>query len=273
MNARNFPIPAAILAMILAAALTASAAERSGAEKHSVVSGGFHLRAGGLSVSYYPSRDRDDWHGYSAGTVFHKSHIAWTAHRQHYGAFPSYGYYVYQYTPGYSYPPVYYYYGSWPYIRGDRVVYVERPTVRYVEVPIAVNYDNHDYYLSAPSGGFVGRALSDIRQAWNTEDIGLIERHVSAEDKIAVYLKGEYSYSVGARDYLDMTRDAMRQVETVSFEFTRVNKRASDEAAAYGRHEYVNEEGDKKVVYVTYTLHKHGTNWIITEVGSSPEPY
>ena len=229
------------------------------------LSGGFFIRIGNVSLGY---TNRD--HCRFASPV-------WQGGRYYYHwpsqVFPChYGYYAFEYTPDYCRPAVYCYYGMFPYILRDRVAYVERTVVRYQAVPVVID-NNYDYYLSAPSSGSVGRALDDIGNAWLASDVERLARHVRDGEKIAVYFDGEYSYSVDGQDYLDMTRDATERFDTISFEFTRISRRASDEISAIGEHQYYNDEGDKKIVYVSYTLRKHGTQWLIAEVGSSPNPY
>ena len=194
----------------------------------------------------------------------------------------SYRYYTYDYRAGYAYPSLYcYYYGFFPpYIYSHRVYYIHRvfPAVVYVEIPIIVFRDNYVDYDSYYSNGWryrsVAEAVGDIEHAWERGDIDLLMDHVRRGDKIDISLKGEYAYSVDSEDYRDMTLDAMKNIDTVSFEFYDVKWHDSREAVAYGKHvyydDYDSENGDRKTVYVKYRLEKSGAEWYITEVGTSP---
>ena len=194
----------------------------------------------------------------------------------------SYRYYTYDYRAGYAYPSLYcYYYGFFPpYIYSHRVYYIHRvfPAVVYVEIPIIVFRDNYVDYDSYYSNGWryrsVAEAVGDIEHAWERGDTDLLMDHVRRGDKIDISLKGEYAYSVDSEDYRDMTLDATKNIDTVSFEFYDVKWHDSREAVAYGKHvyydDYDSENGDRKTVYVKYRLEKSGAEWYITEVGTSP---
>lgn len=183
-----------------------------------------------------------------------------------------YGYWVFDYVPDYSYRSVYYHYGYFPYIPFARIVVVKRPVVTYIEVPIVIKdsrYYESDYYLEQPAISSVGRALSDIRSAWLTNDPELILRHVRTDRQIHVLLDGDYAYSVDGWDYHDMTRDAIASISTIDFEYDSIRKRGDDRVIAYGKHRFFTMDGDRKTVYVSYELERRGSEWIITEVGSS----
>jgi hypothetical protein len=111
-----------------------------------------------------------------------------------------------------------------------------------------------------------------VKRAWAEDQPGLLLNHIRTDRQIAVYLDGRYSYSINTDDYIAMTRDAFEKVETVSFNFTSVRERSSGDYVAYGKHEYYGAEDEIKTVYVSYTFHKEGDRWFITEVGSSDKP-
>jgi len=204
-----------------------------------------------------------------------------------------YRYYCYDYTPGLVYPSVYcYYYGLFPpYIPCHRAIFISRnPRIcySYTDLPIIIadsdccDYDC-GYYLSDRHYRSLSTALRDIRRAWELGDIDLLTRHVRQDSTIDVFLGDEYAYSVNRLDYCDMTLDAMKAIRTVSFKFYRVRKRCDYEAVAYGKHVYRDDYDDfrrdgcyyyysspYKTVYVSYTLKRYGSDWYITEVGTSP---
>jgi hypothetical protein len=193
-----------------------------------------------------------------------------------------YGFYCFSYNSAYTYPSLYFYYGTFPYLYRDRVFFMRIPTRRYVYVPIFI--DDEDYYLRAgryePYRGYyftsasrreLRDTLADIREAWERADSDLILRHVRTNERLDVFFKGTYSYSINYDDFRDMTRDAMETVDTISFDWDKTKFRAPDEVVAYGKHKYYDEDDQYSVVSVTYTLERRSGSWYVTEVGSSPK--
>jgi hypothetical protein len=182
-------------------------------------------------------------------------------------------YYCYVPVPRYTTPSVYYYYGCLPgYVWYWRVVWVSYPVVVYVERPISWVYVRSGYYLERPTYSSMDRAISDIVDAWRYADPGLIERHVRPGDRVAIFLDGEYSYSMEGYDYAAITRDAVLNVRTKSFSVDRVAHRSNDMVVVYATHTFVNLDDYYETVYVAYTLERCGHEWYITEAGSSHRP-
>lgn len=193
----------------------------------------------------------------------------------------SYHYYAYDYDPYQCYPSVYcYYYGLFPpYIRSQRIVYNHRPQVmyNYIDVPMS-----RYRYLS--------ESLNDIKRGWERGDPDLLMEHVRRGDKIDIFLKDDYAYTLDWQDFSEMTDDAMSHIQTESFDFYKVRQRSSDVAVAYGAHTYYDYDSydsnrgeflkdnksssrGRNTVYVRYTLERHGDTWYITEAGSSPNKF
>lgn len=226
----------------------------------------------------------------------------------------TYEFYSFDYTPGAAYPSIYCYYGIVPpYISGNRVTCI-RPEPRviytFTDFPSIITngncMDDKGYYLYNRPHSSLSSALRDVCRAWERGDIDLMMRHVNSDSAIDVYLKGDYAYSLSARDYREMTSDAMRAIDTISFDFYRVRKRCCQKdtiyfggyqvdipnetvAVAYGTHVYYDSwrywddrryvplyslSGPRQqhTVYVSYTFEQRGSDWYITEVGCSPFP-
>jgi hypothetical protein len=155
-----------------------------------------------------------------------------------------------------------------------RVIIINRPVVHYVEVPIVIKekrYYENSYYLEANSSS-IERALSDIRRAWVLNEPELLLQHVNSNTRVDVLLDGNYSYTVEANDYNDMTRDAIKSTETIDFEFISVRSRGDDRVVAYGRHKFYDLNDSAKTIYVSYELVRRYGEWVIDEVGSSTKP-
>jgi hypothetical protein len=182
-----------------------------------------------------------------------------------YGGFPSY---IYQPGPGITVL------GDPNYPRYD-TSYMPFTTPVY-----QVTYNQYNYYTSSPEaaeaiqdgGNHAKRALksaysedtyqaafADIEQAWSTNNIGLIRKHLRDKDtKISVLLNRKYSYSISSDDFAQITRDAMKKLDTVSFKFTRLRKAANGDVTAYGIHVYQpaavaeNDNADDTVAFDTH---------------------
>jgi hypothetical protein len=143
---------------------------------------------------------------------------------------------------------------------------ISQPDYEYVPVP-----DSYygGYYLSPGSRSGLSVALDDIKDAWMSGDYTGMVAHVDTGKTIAIYLDGKYSYSLPGKDYRDMTRDAIKHIETSDFQIYKVEKRSDGAYTAFGKHEFTDVDGNAKTAYVSYTLVKSGGRWIIVASGSS----
>jgi len=120
------------------------------------------------------------------------------------------------------------------------------------------NYNTNNYYLQPPATqpdtskpadtpkhasfdtGSYRAAFADIEKAWVDGNIDLIQAHLRDSDtKVSVNLKGKYAYSISSDDFAKITRDAFADLNTVSFEFTRLRKAKNGDVTAYGTHTYL----------------------------------
>ncbi|MCC6728205.1 MAG: hypothetical protein IT208_02585 [Chthonomonadales bacterium] len=197
-----------------------------------------------------------------------------------------YPYYGPSYEAGEVYRSPYGYFGSVPPYIYRAHTYYRPPTVVYVEVPVYRNRvsvgfrdDDSDYYLADPDYLYeqervdpdVRRALDDLEEAFERANIGLLVPLTDPAVRIAVLEGGAYQYTLSASDYLDMTRDMLRNVDTVEFHLTRVRRRASGVYVASGRHVYRTGSGVRRTVYVSFALERVLGRWVITQVGYAPE--
>ncbi|MGC8862766.1 MAG: hypothetical protein ACP5R5_08320 [Armatimonadota bacterium] len=178
-----------------------------------------------------------------------------------------YGYWVFGgYDPTFCRKSVYFYYGCLPCIEIMRVYIGPYVTVSYGAKPVVVR---EVYYLVRSAASDLDRALSDIRNAWLNGRSDLIARHVRGGRRVAVFLDGRYDYSVKTDDYVEMTTDALSEIQTVSFTWQTVKQRVDGAYTAFGRHIYRDSDGTTKSIYVSYTLRRIGDEYFIEEVGSS----
>ncbi|MCE5322508.1 hypothetical protein LLG46_04230 [bacterium] len=158
---------------------------------------------------------------------------------------------------------VYFYFGYLPYVSTARVYVDPYIYVEYRSAPVIIS---NGYYLYRQHTTQLDDALADIRSAWLDGRVDLIKRHISSSMRIAVLLDGKYDYSVDSDDYADMTNDAIDQMNTVGFVWESVRQRTDGNYTASAKHTYIDDSGQQKSVYVSYTLDRY---YDIVEVGSS----
>lgn len=178
--------------------------------------------------------------------------------------------YYYTYPEPYRvvYAPYWYYDPCPPFVVVYRVVYLPpRSHTVLVEVPLQME---SSYYLERRIPDERQQLLSDLRAAWILRDPSFIERHVRPNSYIAIYLDGQYAYSLPAEDYLAMTHDAIRAVKTEQIRFDRITKRGETQIVVRGEHQYLDEAtGVRRVVYIQYTFERVDGRWYLIEAGSS----
>lgn len=179
-------------------------------------------------------------------------------------------YYIYPEPYRVVYAPYWYYDPCPPFVMVYRVVYLPPrpyPHTVLVEVPL---YVESPYYLERRPPDERQQLLSDLRAAWMLRDPSFIERHVRRNSYIAIYLDGQYAYSLPAEDYLAMTRDAIRAVKTEQIRFDRITRRGETQIVVRGEHQYLDEAtGIRRVVYIQYTFERVDGRWYLIEAGSS----
>lgn len=179
-----------------------------------------------------------------------------------------YGYWVFDRTyPAFSRKSVYFYYGAFPYVETTRVHIGPYITLSYSTTRVTIDRDR--YYLNGRRIDGLDRALSDIRYAWLDGRPKLIEKYVPAQQWIAVFLDGRYDYSLDPDDYTRMTEDAIDGIRTIRFTWEEIGQHTNGDFTAFGKHTYRDDSGRTKTVYVSYTLHRIGSEYVIAEVGSS----
>ena len=199
------------------------------------------------------------------------------------GDYSYYPYYSPVYTPGVVYYSPYYYYDGVcpPYIDASFCWY-HQPAFVYIETPIYVGgvcegYPTNGYYMQNDQGAALANqvpglqnAIDNIRKAFMESDIQPLVDLTDPNVKIAVFQRGKYEYSLGANDYLDLTRDALTHMDTISFTLDRVKKNGVGVYTVSGKQIYVDSNNQQYKVYVSYVLQRIDGHWIITQVGSSP---
>lgn len=177
----------------------------------------------------------------------------------------TFGFWSFDYHAGFCHRSLYYHYGLFPYIQITRIVVSSYPRVVYVDRPIYTIYG--DRYETSRYPG-LDDALADIRSAWISGRLDLLDDHVHDTLDIAILLDGRYDYSVTPNDYLAMTYDALGEMDTVSFVWDKVQQRRDGTITGFATHTYRSGYSTKRV-YATYTMQRISGRYYIVEVGST----
>lgn len=123
------------------------------------------------------------------------------------------------------------------------------------------NYNSYDYSA-------LDYAVEDIRQAFQNMDRRAISRLIPTRDRVAIFVDGEYTYSMEPRDFEDFMLDAIEGTRTTRYEITRVERRGR-EAEVQARHEYEDPWGRRAVVYHHFRLEDVRGYYVISRFGTS----
>jgi hypothetical protein len=130
-----------------------------------------------------------------------------------------------------------------------------------------------DYYLrGSRAAENLSDALDDIRKGWLNGDYGRLQARVPADGKVRIFSGGEYRYSLDGREFTNLLKDAMKRMDTVSFDLDRPTYTDRSHARVTGRHTFVGPDKARETVSVSYQLELSGGRWVITEAGSSTAP-
>jgi outer membrane biosynthesis protein TonB len=123
------------------------------------------------------------------------------------------------------------------------------------------DYRNYDY---SP----LDYAVDDITRAFENADQRALRRLIPYNERVAIFVDGEYSYSMEPDDFETFMLDAIEGTKTLRYEVTRVERRGR-EAMIQARHEYEDPWGRRTTVYHSYRLEQDRGNYVITRFGTS----
>jgi hypothetical protein len=127
-----------------------------------------------------------------------------------------------------------------------------------------------DYYLTQPQQpAGLDAVTTDLTTGWTSNNVGLVIGHIDPNTQVAIYLNGNYLYSVSGTDYANMTRDAMKNIKTVSYTLDNMQQRSDGAYVLSGTHQFYDVNNNLKTVGVDFTVSPVGGKWIIVAAGSS----
>ena len=122
----------------------------------------------------------------------------------------------------------------------------------------------YDYDSASP----LDYAVDDIQKMFERVDERALRRLLPYNDRVAIFIDGEYSYSMEPDDFEKFMLDNIDNTRTVRYEITRVERRGR-EAQVEARHEYEDPWGRRTTVYHSYRLELDRGNYVITRFGTS----
>lgn len=169
-----------------------------------------------------------------------------------------------------------------PYIERSAVI-IAAPRRVFIDVPIYARGEyrtygegRDDYYLNHREddrwrdNADLKRAVYDMEDAFRNDDIALLAPLTDPSANISVFARGRYEYSLNPNDYLDMTRDFLRNARTTGFTAYRVHPRANGVYQVFAKHSYQDQSGVSRAVYLCIVLERVNDRWTITQVDTSP---
>ncbi len=117
----------------------------------------------------------------------------------------------------------------------------------------------------------ISKVAQELKTVWKQHNIQNLANIVDKNQRIAVYLRGKYQYSLNPTDYLDMTRDALESTKTISFTLEPAKRKEKGVWLLTGKHVYEDKEGEQRSVFVNYVLEERGEKFVLTQVGVAPQ--
>lgn len=115
------------------------------------------------------------------------------------------------------------------------------------------------------------KLLSKIHDAWIAGDATSLGDLLSRNRKPAIYVRGEYAYSISKGEYCALTSDAMAEVSTVSFEFARKDWGRLNQACVVAEHIFTDNLGQRHTAYQSYLLVFESDAWRVVAFGTGSE--
>jgi hypothetical protein len=113
-------------------------------------------------------------------------------------------------------------------------------------------------------------AVGNLERVFRTGDIRPLESHVNVKESLMLAAKGQSRKALPAETYLDLTRDALKNLKTLKFELPNAEPASNGAILVHGTHVIQAQDGKPQTFNVGFVLVKRGENWFITEVSADP---
>jgi len=109
-------------------------------------------------------------------------------------------------------------------------------------------------------------AIGDITAAFQHNDFDVLAKHLPSNGKIAIYLHGQYSYSLTADRYLHLTRQALTVSPALSFGLHRVYQIDPNTYRVMGIHVFKDPQGNERMVSIGFVLQRQGADYVVIQI-------
>lgn len=116
----------------------------------------------------------------------------------------------------------------------------------------------------------LSQAVANIERAFRTGDIKTLEPHVVRNENLILASKGQTRKPLSGDTYLELTRDALKNMKTLKFELASAEPASNGAVLVYGTHVLQAEDGKGLSFSVGFVLKKRGDQWFISEVSADP---
>lgn len=111
-------------------------------------------------------------------------------------------------------------------------------------------------------------AISEIQGIYLDRNYDDLDRLLRGSNRVAIYVDGNYQYSMSADNFANMIPDNVDAVHTVRYEIVHVGRRG-DDAQVVTKHVFQDAYGDEQTVYQTFRLDLDGGHARIVSFGTS----
>src|SRR5687768_13275781 len=116
----------------------------------------------------------------------------------------------------------------------------------------------------------LSQAVANIERAFRTGDLRSLEQHVNPKENLTLASKGQTRKPLLGETYLELTRDALKNMKTLKFELGSAEPASNGAVLVYGTHVLQAEDGKGLSFSVGFVLKKRGEQWLINEVSADP---
>ncbi len=154
----------------------------------------------------------------------------------------------------------------------------ERDTQRAGTTRKAPSDDDASYYLHqkpkpktmVEKDPSLSQAVANIERAFRSGDLRPLELHVIPKENLTLATKGQSRKPLTGEAYLELTRDALKNMKTLKFELSNAEPGSNGAMLVYGTHVLQAEDGKGLSFNVGFVLKKRGDQWFISEVSADP---
>ena len=116
----------------------------------------------------------------------------------------------------------------------------------------------------------LSQAVANIERAFRTGDTRSLEPHVVRNENLTLASKGQTRKPLSGETYLELTRDALKNMKTLRFELPNAEPASNGAVLVFGTHVLQAEDGKGLTFSVGFVLKKRGDQWVISEVSADP---